>query len=72
MSVEVVNEVSPANSTVYLNCTLDGNITWFYNDEKVDLSNENYKVEHASLRVTVGEVHSCVVYVLKMFLFRGF
>lgn len=53
---QVVNEVSPANRTIYLNCTLplDGNITWFYNDEKVDLSNDNYKVEHASVIVNVG------------------
>ena len=59
VSVEVINEVVPANNTVVLNCTLprDGDVTWFYNDWTIDLSSESesYEVEDGNLKFTAGE-----------------
>ena len=61
MSVEVINEVAPANHTIQLNCTLlwDANITWYYNDKMIDHSNDaNYEVKHENLTVKVGKLLS--------------
>lgn len=73
MSVEVVNEVAPANDTILLNCTLpdDGIITWFHDDKEIVSSDDdgNYKVVHGNLNVTVGQFFVCIVSAWKLFLF---
>jgi len=57
LSAEVDNDVVlPSNSTVLLNCSLprNGTVTWFHNDEKIEVTDDNDKVKDGNLQIDVG------------------
>lgn len=52
--------VLPSNSTVLLNCSLprNGTVTWFHNDEKIEVTDDNDKVKDGNLQIDVVHENS--------------